>query len=60
LVQFSSADQSVSANVRFRWEYRPGSEIFVVYTDERHTQLLRRGELKNHAFVVKINRLFQF
>ena len=53
------ATASFSSNLRFRWEYRPGSELFVVYTDERDT--LQRGfpDLKNRAFVVKINRLLR-
>ena len=37
LMQYSSADRTFSSNLRFRWEYRPGSELFVVYTDERDT-----------------------
>ena len=59
LVQYSSTDHSFSSNLRFRWEYHPGSELFVVYTDERDT--LGRGypALKNRAFVVKITRLFR-
>jgi hypothetical protein len=50
----------VSANVRLRWEYQPGSEIFVVYNDERDT--LTRGvpDMRNRAFIVKVNRLFRF
>ncbi len=66
LLQYNSADRAFSSNLRFRWEYRPGSELFVVYTDERDTTDARfatptlvRG-LKNRAFVVKINRLFRF
>ena len=35
LLQYSSSDRAFSSNLRFRWEYRPGSELFVVYTDER-------------------------
>jgi len=60
LLQYSSADNVFSSNLRFRWEYQPGSELFVVYTDERDT--LRPGypALKNRAFVVKVNRLFRF
>ena len=53
-------------NLRFRWEYRPGSELFLVYTDERDTTddafatpTTVRG-LKNRAFVVKINRLLRY
>jgi hypothetical protein len=66
LLQYSSSDRAFSSNLRFRWEYRPGSELFVVYTDEHDTtgSLLAtpttvRG-LKNRAFVVKINRLLRF
>jgi hypothetical protein len=60
LVQYSSSDRAFSSNVRFRWEYLPGSEFFAVYTDERDT--LPRGfpTLKNRAVVFKINRLLQF
>ena len=66
LLQYSSGDDAFSSNLRFRWEYRPGSELFVVYTDERDTTsdlLARPGlvrGLKNRAFVVKINRLLRF
>ncbi|MBI4477013.1 MAG: hypothetical protein HY654_07555, partial [Acidobacteria bacterium] len=61
LLQYSSGDRTFSSNLRFRWEYRPGSELFVVYTDERAR--LRRAPaygLRNRAFVVKVNRLFRF
>jgi hypothetical protein len=60
LVQFNSADQTFSSNVRFRWEYQPGSELFVVYTDERDTTVVGYPGLRNKAFVVKVNRLFRF
>lgn len=64
LLQYSSADHTFSSNVRFRWEYRPGSEFFVVWTDEQDTNPLdpHQGsiELKNRAFVVKMTRLFRF
>jgi hypothetical protein len=64
LLQYSSADHTFSSNVRFRWEYRPGSEFFVVWTDEQDTNPLepQRGNtaLRNRAFVVKMTRLFRF
>jgi hypothetical protein len=60
LVQVNTTDEVFSSNFRFRWEYRPGSELFVVYTDERDTLKPGLGELKNRAFVVKINRLLRF
>ena len=60
LVQYSSADHVFSSNLRYRWEYRPGSELFVVYTDERDTTANGYPGLRNRAFVVKATRLFQF
>ena len=66
LIQYNSADRAVSSNLRFRWEYRPGSELFLVYTDERDatedrfvTPTTVRG-VKNRAFVIKVNRLLRF
>jgi hypothetical protein len=59
-LQFNSTDRRFSTNLRFRWEYKPGSEFFVVYTDERDTLGPRAAALQNRAFVVKINRLFRF
>ena len=60
LLQFNSADKTVSSNFRFRWEYQPGSEVFVVYTDERDTTVAGYPGLRDKAFVVKVNRLFRF
>ena len=60
LVQYSSSSESVLTNLRFRWEYQPGSELFVVYTEGRSTLPPRGTELQNRGFVVKINRLFRF
>ena len=41
LMQYNSSTNLVSANIRLRWEYQPGSEFFIVYNDERNT--LTRG-----------------
>jgi hypothetical protein len=60
LVQYASNERVFSSNLRFRWEYRPGSELFVVYTDEHDTVLTRPSGLRNRAFVVKVNRLLRF
>ena len=60
LVQYSNSDHTFSSNLRFRWEYLPGSELFVVYTDERDTSYPGYPELRNRAFVVKVNRLLRF
>jgi hypothetical protein len=60
LIQYASNDRVFSTNLRFRWEYRPGSELFVVYTDERDTHAPGFPALKNRAVVVKVNRLVRF
>ena len=32
LVQYNSRGESLGSNLRLRWEYTPGSELFIVYT----------------------------
>lgn len=66
LAQYNSTASTLSANVRFRWEYQPGSDLFVVYTDGRDT--LQHGfpgpglglGLLNRSFAVKLTRLLRF
>jgi hypothetical protein len=60
LIQYNSSASTLSTNARFRWEYRPGSELFVVYSDGRDTVLKGFPDLVNRAFVIKINRLLRF
>jgi hypothetical protein len=61
LVQYSSSDRTFSSNLRFRWEYRPGSEFFLVWTDEHDTWQARPNtRLRSRAFVAKITRLLRF
>ena len=60
LVQYNSSVNAVSANVRFRWEYHPGSELFIVLNEERDTTVRHFPGLLNRAFIVKFNRLFRF
>ena len=59
LLQYNYTDRTFSSNLRYRWEYRPGSEFFIVWTDEQDT---RGGglTLRNRAFVVKATRLLRF
>jgi hypothetical protein len=61
LVQYNSSNSTLSTNLRLRWEYQPGSELFVVYNEGRDTLTLGRfPELEARSFVVKVNRLFRF
>jgi hypothetical protein len=60
LLQYNSTSHSVAANVRLRWEYRPGSELFVVLNEQRDTSAPRFPDLTNRAIILKINRLLRF
>jgi hypothetical protein len=60
IVQYNSTATSLGSNIRFRWEYAPGSELFVVYTDDYDTEARPNiTPLRNRALVVKINRLLR-
>jgi hypothetical protein len=60
LVQYTSLTASMSTNLRFRWEYQPGSELFVVYSDGRTTVGPHYPELQSRSVVVKITKLFRW
>ncbi len=63
LLQYASASRTLSTNLRLRWEYSPGSEFFVVYTEDRDTDPLRPDRytmLRNRGLAVKVTRLFRF
>jgi hypothetical protein len=59
LLQFNSTNKLIGANARLRWEYQPGSELFVVFNEERDSFTPRFPGLRNRAFIVKMNRLFR-
>lgn len=58
LVQYNSSSNSFGSNLRLRWEYSPGSELFVVYTDDLRPDL--GWDLRNRGLVVNFNKLFRF
>ena len=61
LVQYNSSTHTVSANARMRWEWRPGSELFIVYNEERDSEAASGVPgLFNRAFIVKVNRFLRF
>ena len=60
LFQYNSSNDSLSSNVRFRWEYEPGSDLFVVYSDGRDTDTTGFPVLLNRTFAVKFTKLFRF
>jgi hypothetical protein len=59
LMQYNSTNSSFSSNARFRWEYQPGSELFVVYSEGRNTSLGGVPTLDTRGLVVKVNRLLR-
>jgi hypothetical protein len=61
LVQYQSSTDTMSTNARFRWEYQPGSELFVVYSDGRNTTVPGfPPPLESRSLVVKVTRLFRW
>lgn len=61
LVQYNSAAEEFTTNIRFRWEYQPGSDVFFVYSDGRDTLTgSGLGSLENRRIIVKVTRLFRF
>ena len=60
LVQSQSRTRSSSTNVRLRWEYSPGSELFIVYSDGRLTSAPGFPALDNRSIIVKATRLFRW
>jgi hypothetical protein len=62
LVQYNSTSDSFSTNFRFRWQWSPGSELFIVYSDDRDTDPFNprsSTELRNRGLLVKFTKLFQ-
>src|SRR5690606_36547341 len=60
LVQYSTGSETLSGNFRIRWEWAPGSEFFIVYTEDRDAAPLgdRWSELSTRGLAIKVTRLF--
>lgn len=61
LLQYNSSANLFTTNIRYRWEFSPASELFVVYSDGRDTALVpgRMSGLINRGLTVKVTRLFR-
>jgi hypothetical protein len=59
LVQYNSTNDLMTTNLRFRWEYRPGSDVFLVYSDGRDTFGRGFPVVSNRGVTLKITRLFR-
>ena len=60
LIHHNSTSNLVTTNVRFRWKYRPLSELFIVYSDGRDTLESGFPTLTNRGLTVKLTRLLRF
>jgi hypothetical protein len=60
LVQYNEGRQTLSSNIRFRWEYQPGSEMFLVFNSQGDTLANGFADLQNRSVIFKINRVFRF
>ncbi len=60
LIQYTSFESELLTNLRFRWEYQPGSDFFVVYNDGRATGLDEPLFLQSRSLSVKLTRLVRF
>jgi hypothetical protein len=60
LSQFNPAARTATSSMRMRWEYVPGSELFLVYSDGRDTSAAGFPGLQNRSIGVKMTRLFRF
>jgi hypothetical protein len=60
LVQYNSSLSAFSTNIRARWEYKPGSDLFIVYSEGRDTTAGVLNSVQNRGFVAKYTRLFRF
>jgi hypothetical protein len=60
LIQYNSGSNALGASVRYRWEYQPGSDLFIVYSEGRETNFDGFPHLANRTFAIKFTRLFRF
>jgi hypothetical protein len=56
-VQYNAATEELVSNFRFNFIHSPLSDLFVVYTERRHTEGL--GVL-DRVFTVKVTKMFEF
>ncbi len=60
LVQVNPSVHTVGSSLRLRWEYTPGSEMFLVYSDGRDTISATPIGLLNRSLAFKITTLLRF
>ena len=56
LVQYNSLDRAYSANVRFNFIHQPGSDLFIVFAENRGDDV-RVWDLQERGLVMKVTYL---
>jgi hypothetical protein len=59
-VQYNSTNSLLTTNLRFRWEYRAGSDLFLVYSDGRDTLGAGFPTLASRGVTLKVTRLVRW
>jgi hypothetical protein len=60
LTQFTPSTHSLTSSLRMRWEYSPGSDLYLVYSDGRNTASGRVPGLQTRSVAIKATRLLRF
>jgi hypothetical protein len=60
LVQYNTLDRYLSTNLRVNFIHRPGSDLFLVLTDEREEEQERGWRLSDRGLVMKVTYLRRF
>ncbi|OFW18023.1 MAG: hypothetical protein A3F69_03275 [Acidobacteria bacterium RIFCSPLOWO2_12_FULL_66_10] len=59
LLQYNDSAHTLTSSVRLSWEYIPGSQLFLVYSDGRNTFAGGVPGLMNRSVAVKVTRLLR-
>ena len=60
LLHYNSTANVVGLNTRFRWEYRPCSDFYLVYSEGHDTSAGNLLALSNRQLAAKFTRLLRF
>jgi hypothetical protein len=59
-VQWNDLDEKLSGNLLIGWEYRPGSEIYIVYDEVRDRFASPALAPRNRMLLAKVTYKFRF
>jgi hypothetical protein len=60
LVQYNSLGSDFSTNIRLNYVHRPGSDLFIVFTENRGGEDFVWSRLGDRGLVAKLTYLFRF